>query len=51
MNAISLVVDSLDHPSSLIPELKKLGRNHGRRNIQTVHFRVSPSPLYVLLDN
>ena len=41
MNDISLVVDSLDEPVALVPVLKELGRSHARRNIQTVHFRVS----------
>ena len=41
ITAISLVVDSLDEPHSLVPVLSDLGRNHVVRNIEPVHFRVS----------
>ena len=41
MNAISMVVDSLDDPSKLVNELKSLGESHGRHNIQMSHFRVT----------
>lgn len=41
MNAVSHVVDSLDEPTKLVNELKRLGRNHGRNGIEHVHFRVS----------
>jgi len=51
MNAISLVVDSLDEPSALVPVLKELGRNHARRTIQTVHFHVSRHTCPNILDD
>ena len=50
MNAISLVVDSLDEPSALVPVLKELGRNHARRSIQTVHFHVSRHTYHNILN-
>ena len=45
MNAISLVVDSLNDPDRLMEELKQLGISHNRRKIQTIHFKVSQSLL------
>lgn len=41
MNAVSLVVDSLDSPAKLVGELQRLGQSHGRHSIEQVHFHVS----------
>jgi hypothetical protein len=40
MNAVTMVVDSLDDIPKLVNELKNLGKNHGRHNIKTENFRV-----------
>jgi hypothetical protein len=40
MNAVTMVVDSLDDIPKLVNELKNLGESHGRNNIQVSHFRV-----------
>ena len=41
MNAVTMVVDSLNDSSTLVQELKNLGESHGKHNIQESHFRVS----------
>lgn len=40
MNAVTMVVDTLDDVPKLVKELKNLGASHGRHNIQVSHFRV-----------
>ncbi len=40
MNAVTMVVDSLDDSPKLVSELKNLGKNHGRHNIKVDNFRV-----------
>lgn len=41
MNAITLMVDTLDDAEGLINELKIMGVNHRKRRIEAVHFHVS----------
>ena len=41
MNAVTMVVDSLNDSSTLVQELKNLGESHGKHNIQESHCRVS----------
>ncbi len=49
MNAVTMVVDSLDDTSMLVNELKNLGEKHGRYSIQVSHFRVRISLLIMTM--
>jgi hypothetical protein len=55
MNAVNMVVESLDDIPKLVNELTKLGKSHGRNNIQVSHFRVqslsSFNQFHLLVDN
>lgn len=50
MNAVTMVVDSLDDIPKLVNELKTLGESHGRHNIQVSHFRVIIQPFHHLYN-
>ena len=41
MNAITLIVDTLENPEELVSGLKEMGVNHRKRRIEAIHFHVS----------
>nr|CAH0102329.1 unnamed protein product [Daphnia galeata] len=51
MNAVTMVVDSLDDIPKLVNELKNLGESHGRNNIQVSHFRNLTVVLVAFLES
>ncbi|XP_046446030.1 neuroglobin-like [Daphnia pulex] len=51
MNAVTMVVDSLDDIPKLVNELKNLGKNHGRHNIKTENFRNLTVVLVAFLES
>ncbi|KAK4020173.1 neuroglobin [Daphnia magna] len=51
MNAVTMVVDTLDDVPKLVKELKNLGASHGRHNIQVSHFRNLAVVLVAFLES
>ncbi|XP_057369766.1 neuroglobin-like [Daphnia carinata] len=51
MNAVTMVVDTLDDVPKLVNALKNLGTSHGRHNIQVSHFRSLAVVLVAFLES
>lgn len=51
MNAITVVVDTMESPEELVEQLKELGASHRKRKIQPIHFHNLAIVLFAFLQS
>jgi len=51
MNAITLIVDTLENPEELVSGLKEMGVNHRKRRIEAIHFHNLAAVLLAFLQS